>query len=72
MEWQPIETVPRDGSKVLLFHHSGGVDVRHWDESMKLWYPGGCSDGWHTHWMPLPDSPSSAKVSGGGAFPPSA
>lgn len=29
-EWLPMETIPRDGSKVELLSPSEGVDIGHW------------------------------------------
>lgn len=62
--WQPIETAPRDGTKILVYIQSASLDwrivARAFDEH----------DGWYsdpgkhhvrpTHWMPLPDPPSAA------------
>lgn len=66
MAWQPIETVPKDGTHVLLgyFLEGGGggsPEVAFWNNRYKAW----CgrvllnSDGYFspTHWMPLPDPP---------------
>ncbi len=68
MEWQPIETAPKDGSEVLLFVPSAsfGRNVMSavWDNDN-----GGCDASWvvlegyigeynPTHWMPLPPPPS--------------
>lgn len=60
MEWQPIETAPRDGTSVLLLGRSG----RHADGVIE---PNGNGE-WvwpyvmaePTHWMPLPAPPSNA------------
>ena len=68
-EWQPIETVPKDGTEILLAHDGEGIIwtdewMAHWvDEGGML----GCwrqSELWMrdliegpTHWMPLPNPP---------------
>lgn len=65
MEWQPIETAPRDGSGMLFFAKvngrafvfTGGYDS-HW--SGQCWVADNRrvpSDFHPTHWMPLPDPP---------------
>jgi len=69
-EWQPIETAPKDGTRILAFGQLGlesvvGIGTVKWE------WP----DEWHcdpseaseyspescklTHWMPLPEPPQS-------------
>lgn len=69
-QWQPIETVPRDGILVLLFgcrkqfygtiHRNDYVTCGHY--AGKSWVPNG---DYHdefiaSHWMPLPPPPKEA------------
>lgn len=68
MEWQPIETIPRDGQKVLLKNKDGLTDAGEWysfdGHALDWWkpevgddYTGGLSTelglGDYTHWLPL-------------------
>jgi len=59
MEWQPIETAPKDEN--ILGHEDGAVTVLYWDELQAGWrypYKGGSRTKWFpTHWMPLPPPP---------------
>lgn len=71
MNWQPIETAPRDRSQMLGYNAMLRVPVMvfWYDLSIKdsQWYP--CIFGvgelfgdyfkaaWPTHWMPLPEPP---------------
>lgn len=66
MEWQPIETGPKDGRWILLHFHCApdgvGVFVGKW-ASPKGFDFHWCIEGRGTpgigpsHWMPLPDPP---------------
>jgi hypothetical protein len=69
MEWQPIETAPKDGTRILaywpdIYANSSAVQCETW------WGPWGNSKStWQTvwewadgpncptHWMPLPEPP---------------
>lgn len=63
-QWQPIETAPKDGTRVLLFTRWLGDGQYHCppfdDVQIGLWD----RDEWElinigdpTHWMPLPSPP---------------
>lgn len=59
MEWQPIETAPRDGTRILVV--SGGWhDVAYvgWndDDGEPVWFNGDVPVQ-ASHWMPLPAPP---------------
>jgi hypothetical protein len=66
MEWQPIETAPKDGREVLLLG-ADGIRIASWSDRFRreMWDTGYASecDGdpieveRPTHWMPLPDPP---------------
>ena len=79
MDWQPIDTAPRDGTAVDLW----GINHLTWDKRGTRrvnvsWGPvrdwmGGERDDWQhglgedfepTHWMPLPAPPSDIRPSG--------
>lgn len=74
MDWQPIETAPKDGSYVLLFFPVRGVMRGRWNNDAYATKP---RPYWRhdleplygtrevrkyqpTHWMPLPPPPSQA------------
>jgi len=67
MNWQPIDTAPKDGFHLLLFR----PDIQF------VGYWGGPNSGWRinapglpamwplpTHWMPLPKSPHNTPLNG--------
>lgn len=67
MEWQLIETAPKDGTHVLVFMY-GDMTTAYWDG--ETWELSIASDGPvesnevnPTHWMPLP-TPPNVKVRG--------
>jgi hypothetical protein len=60
MDWQPIETAPKDGTHIL-FWDGDGMSVcywvgRRWDLVQTGAYAED-ADCWPTHWMPLPEPP---------------
>ena len=64
MNWQPIETAPKDGRKILGFNSSLlAIVIAEWDGALG-WYVDKYSldglsfeDTLLTHWMPLPNPP---------------
>lgn len=70
-EWQPIETAPKDGTRILIFDN-GCISIANWHEQIDN-YNHAPFDGWlifypddafytqvsenPTHWMPLPEPP---------------
>ena len=68
-QWQPIETAPRDGTRILLFSQKYGPSTGHWSEQKELqegYFP--VEGHWKmhsvlnkeekpTHWMPLLEPP---------------
>lgn len=71
-EWQPIETVPKDGRSVLIYNDRGVSEVvwlLEWQAAVPLdgWYIDAMKAGWFplrgelpTHWMPMPEPPEAA------------
>lgn len=59
--WQPIETAPRDGTRVLVFAPAAGSEYPANTQRVDRWHNGGW---WqmrpaqpYTHWRPLPAGP---------------
>lgn len=63
-DWQPIETAPKDGTRILGFLISGRTPIiglfRYWDDEDEAgFYPDNLLVVVPiTHWMPLPDPPA--------------
>ncbi len=61
MDWQPIETAPKDGQRIVAWR--GAPVIIRWVEKFAEIY-GDTSEGWYepeldrraypTHWIPLP------------------
>lgn len=72
MEWKPIETAPKDGSRVLTYRYGfrESMAVAWFNNSgcgVERWVPVNGS-AWPdpTHWMPLPAPPSNVELTGAG------
>ena len=79
MEWQPIETAPKDGTWIMLFspcEEFPTSDVTHWIAKYG-YFDNSFEPGWidqedalvmkehePTHWMPLPPPPADMKEEG--------
>jgi len=75
--WLPIETAPKDGTRLILFAYDL-VTIGHWED--RAGHPGGGPDYRHvwvdedngypmdepTHWQPLPKPPVSALITAEG------
>lgn len=61
MDWQPIETAPKDGTKILVWPRSRQMRepaIAYWHQPANSDYPGFWAIGGNpTHWMPLPAPP---------------
>lgn len=59
--WRPIETVPKDGTELLLYRPAWAYNVLTgaWSKDHEQWWvDGALSNPAHfTHWMPLPPEP---------------
>ena len=57
-EWQPIETSPKDGTRVLLWIMPVAIAIPYkWDGERWMGDDYPLNMAWATHWMPLPESP---------------
>jgi len=59
-EWQPIETAPTDGTRVMLLA-GGWHDLAHvgWEDDLNrpVWFNGNVVVDDPEYWMPLPEAP---------------
>ncbi|MEJ5149004.1 hypothetical protein [Comamonas sp. MYb396] len=59
--WQPIETAPRDGERILLSGPTGRISVGFYEKIDGSWFwPLGLAQ--PTHWQPLPATPGSSRT----------
>ena len=60
-EWKPIETAPKDGTKVLLWREGNPTGewpfMASWERGMWAIYIDGQVIRTPTHWMSLPEPP---------------
>lgn len=64
MEWQPIETAPKDGTWVLLSSAGwthGQWEIAQWSAYAECWQTYDTAILGATHWMPLPAPPQAAQ-----------
>lgn len=71
-DWQPIETAPKDGTRVLacwpekrLENPFFYIAVGHYREHRKSWYVVNSPQKKPTHWMPLPVPPKTSQINRG-------
>jgi hypothetical protein len=62
MNWQPIETAPKDGTWVLVYENGwepdhGDIDIAHFRDSKSWMTYEDLRMDLPSHWMPLPESP---------------
>jgi hypothetical protein len=61
LEWQPIETAPKDGRRVIIaIEGCPRAQISEWDVAAWVTIMAGRDWIGHkvTHWMPLPEPPS--------------
>lgn len=65
-QWRPIDTAPRDGTRVLLWVPPYGPSTGHYEPARVNWGPNASlwiaasvlnKEAHPTHWMPLPSPP---------------
>jgi hypothetical protein len=67
-DWQPIETAPRDGTRIIAAEPDGGwiIDICVWCKTPHVplygfHFTAGDPENWDmcspTHWMPMPEAP---------------
>jgi hypothetical protein len=68
--WRPMDSAPRDGTRILAYDINEGIVVVDWDHDSvfgrkKCWCFTPCEDDYNsrrecfpTHWAPLPEPPS--------------
>ena len=59
MDWQPIETAPKDATPILMWHAPNWTLIGWFYEDGSFYRTDGLSFNRKdpTHWMPLPDPP---------------
>jgi hypothetical protein len=62
-QWQPIETAPRDGTPVDLWHKVGARIPETWWDAEDCCWSCAMDDSEFTHWMPMPHPPQPAPQS---------
>jgi hypothetical protein len=64
MDWRPIETAPKDGTRILIATPLDGVMSSEFFGGLWQnipWRREGAARGQPTHWMPLPPAPKGAE-----------
>lgn len=65
-QWRPIETAPKDGTKILAWYDGQGHLLVHWGYAYGIrgWLDrNGNIEYTPTHWMPFPKPPQEGKQS---------
>lgn len=56
-QWQPIDTAPKDGTRIVALCSNGAAYVARWNTNYEEWSIPGSGISGVTHWMPLPEPP---------------